>query len=248
MIFLTIANALENYCNADMDAIVVVPADSAGQASSVKKASETTPIVTMDISVEGDAAANHVGINNTEATAQGAAWMAEKIGGKGNVVMVNGKLETQTGRERRDGFYNYMSDKYPDIKIYEFTANYVSEEALSCTENALVALEKIDGIFYAWDGGTMAGIQAIEQAGRRDEMLICGFDGAADALAAMQEGRIDADVAQPLYLIGYNAISNAVAIAKGETLDKVTNIETSVVTPDRIEQYIQEAHLAEFFK
>ena len=55
----------------------------------------------------------------------------------------------------------------------------------------------------AWDGGTMGAKAALENLGfGAGDVKLVGFDGAGDAIAAMDDGWVHANTAQMLYQMG----------------------------------------------
>ncbi|MBC8585810.1 sugar ABC transporter substrate-binding protein [Youxingia wuxianensis] len=209
---------IEDLVNRNVDALVIAAADSSAVVSGVQKANAAgIPVIAIDTAINGGEIASYVTTDNLAAAALGAEWMAKALDGKGNVVMINGVLAQSVGSERRDGFYNYMAENFPDIKIVaEVNSEWQADKAMSGMEDALRANPDIDGVFCAWDAGTIAVIPVLEQAGILDEVALLGFDAAPDALKQMKEGKVDADIAQYLFKIGYQGVEAAVKAAKGE--------------------------------
>jgi ribose transport system substrate-binding protein len=204
-------------------------------------------IITIDSKSDIPDVTCHVGINNYDAAAIGAKWMAETIGGKGTVVTVNGVLSRPTGRERRDGFVDYMTKNHPGIKIFEVAADFVMEKALTGMEDALTALDNdVQCVYCAWDGGTISVISVLEQAGLTGKVKLLGLDGAADALSEMKRGKVDADVAQPLFGMGYYGVKQAVLACKGEKVGPTYDLETRLITPDKVDEWVEDAHIKQF--
>ena len=117
---------------------------------------------------------------------------------------------------------------------------------MSGMEDALRANPDIDGVFCAWDAGTIAVIPVLEQAGILDEVALLGFDAAPDALKQMKEGKVDADIAQYLFKIGYQGVEAAVKAAKGEATDPIIDTGTMVVTPENVDTFIEENGLTDY--
>ncbi len=239
---------VEDMINSGVDALAIAPTDSAGIVSVVEKANEAgIPVVAVDTGIAGGEIVSHVATDNYAAAAVGGEWMGEQLGGTGNVVMINGMVAQETGAARRDGFYDAITAKYPDINIVtEITADWQAEKALAGIEDAMQANDKIDGVFCAWDGGTIAVLSALEQAGITDEVVLLGFDCDPNALAAMLENKVDGDVAQFLYQIGYQGIEAAIKAAMGEEVEARIDTGTMIVTPENAAQFIEENGLTEF--
>jgi len=95
-------------------------------------------------------------------------------------------------------------------------------------------------VVNAWDGGTMGAKAALENLGYgAGDVKLVGFDGATDAIVAMDEGWVHVDTAQMLYKMGYEGIKTAVAAAKGNTVSKRIDTGTFLVTPATSAEYKQ---------
>lgn len=191
-----------------------------------------------------------IGINNYDAAAMGAEWMAEAVEKKGTVICVNGAQSTLSGQERRSGFIDKMKELAPDVEIFEVDSEWVQEKAMNGIEDALTALNnEVSGIYCAWDGGTVVASSVLETRELTGKVKLMGFDGAADALGLMKEGKIDADVGQPLFKMGYEGVATAVKLVQGEVIENTDiQLDTQVITPDIIDSYIEEAGLTEYVK
>lgn len=237
---------VEDMINRKVSALAIAPTDSAGIAPAVQKANaKKIPVVAVDTAIEGGVIASLVATDNIKASEAAAKWIGDKLGGEGNVVMVNGMLGQQTGKDRRDGFYNFLTKNYPKMKIVaEIPAEWQTEKALSGMEDALRANKKIDAVFCCWDGGTIGALQALEVAGRKKNTLLVGFDAAPDALKAMKAGKVDADIAQYLFKIGYEGVATAIKAAKGETVPARVDTGSFVVTPENLEKFAKDNNIA----
>ena len=241
-------SVVEDMINNNVDAIAIAPTDSSGIVSAVEKANaEGIPVIAIDTAINGGDIASYVATDNLQAAAVGGRWMGEQLNGTGNVVMINGMIAQETGAARRDGFYNAITSDYPGINIIsEISTDWQAERALSGMEDAIQANDKIDGVFCAWDGGTIAALSALEQAGISDNVILLGFDCDPNALSAMKTGKVEGDVAQFLYQIGYVGIETAIKAARGETVDKRIDTGTMIVTPDNVDSFITDNGLEEF--
>lgn len=239
---------VEDMINAECDAIAIAPCDSAGIVSAVEKANQKgIPVIAVDTAISGGEITSYVATDNYKAAAVGAKWMGEQLGGAGNIVMINGMVAQETGAARRDGFYETIISEYPDINIVsEIAADWQAEKALAGMEDAMQANDQIDGVFCAWDGGTIAVLSALEQAGINDDVVLLGFDCDPNALAAMLENKVEGDVAQFLYQIGYKGIEASIKAAMGEEVESRIDTGTTIVTPETAQQFIDDNGLADF--
>ena len=95
---------------------------------------------------------------------QNAQYIADKLKGKGNVIMVTGVAGTQADTDRNQGAADVFK-KYPGIKVVsKYTGMWDSATAQRNTAQQLPSLPKIDGVWSS--GGTDGILKAMLAAGR----------------------------------------------------------------------------------
>jgi ribose transport system substrate-binding protein len=161
------------------------------------------PVITVDSDAVGSRRLFFIGTNNLEAGRMGGRRVAERLGGKGNVVIYT--LAGQPNIEDRlkgfkDVFANYPGIKIVDavdIKSNELSAFDKTQAFLALTGaqkvNAFVCLDSACGKVVA---------DAIKRSGDTDRVLMA-WDVNPDTLNAIKDGTIDATVAQKPYTMGY---------------------------------------------
>jgi len=233
---------VENFISQGMNAIVVVPVDTAATDPITAAAKEAnTPLVYVNrlpANLPDDVV--FVGSDSIDAGLFQMQYIVDKLGGKGNVVIMMGKLDNEAALQRTAGVEQIAAD-YPDIKITKKdTANWSREEGLTLMENWLSTGDQIDAVASNNDDMALGAIQAIEAAGLLGKIIVGGTDATPDALAAMKDGKLDVTVFQDAAGQGSGAIKAAVALAKGETVETRVMIPYVLVTPDNFEEFTGE--------
>ena len=72
---------------------------------------------------------------------------------------------------------------------------------------------------------------------RVDDVVVVGVDATQDALLAMQAGDLDATVFQDAAGQGAGALDTAVALARGEEVDRTVFIPFVLVTPENMSKF-----------
>ena len=169
--------------------------------------------------------------NYAVAKVQGAI-AATLVNDGDTVIYVTGNQAQSTGQERRNGFMEAFSAARPGSKILEVPTEWNSQQAQEGVEAVLNSNSDVKMVVNAWDGGTMGAKAALENLGySAGDVKLVGFDGASDAIAAMDEGWVHADTAQMLYQMGYQGIKAAAAAARGETVSSRIDTGFFLVTP-----------------
>jgi len=223
-----------------MNAIVVVPVDTAATDPITAAAKEAnTPLVYVNrlpANLPDDVV--FVGSDSIDAGLFQMQYIVDKLGGKGNVVIMMGKLDNEAALQRTAGVEQIAAD-YPDIKITKKdTANWSREEGLTLMENWLSTGDQIDAVASNNDDMALGAIQAIEAAGLLGKIIVGGTDATPDALAAMKDGKLDVTVFQDAAGQGGGAIKAAVALARGEAVEYRVMIPYVLVTPENYEDFM----------
>lgn len=231
---------VENFITQGMNAIVVVPVDTAATDPITAAAKEAnTPLVYVNrlpANLPDDVV--FVGSDSIDAGLFQMQYIVDKLGGKGNVVIMMGKLDNEAALQRTAGVEQIAAD-YPDIKITKKdTANWSREEGLTLMENWLSTGDQIDAVASNNDDMALGAIQAIEAAGLLGKIIVGGTDATPDALAAMKEGKLDVTVFQDAAGQGGGAIKAAVALARGEAVEYRVMIPYVLVTPENYEDFM----------
>ena len=225
------ASGIEDLIAKKVALIIVNPTDSDAIVPTIKKAnSAKIPVVTVDRGANGGAVVAHIASDNVAGGRMAAAYVGQRLKGKGSVVMLEGIAGTSAARDRGKGFREGLK-KFPGIKLVASqTADFDRAKGLSVTENILQAQKKIDAVFAQNDEMALGAIQAIAAAKREKQSFVVGFDAIADALAAVKAGTMAATIAQQPKVMGRLAVEAAVKILKKQKVAKFTPVPLKLVT------------------
>ncbi|MEH1780709.1 MAG: ABC transporter substrate-binding protein [Nostoc sp.] len=179
------SNQIENFTASNTDIIIVNAADKSGIKPAIEKAKQAGRIViAVDTGAEGGVDAT-ITTNNVQAGEVGCKYIADRLKGKGNVVIVNGP-PVDSVIQRVSGCENVLS-KYPDIKILSKNQNAEGSRdgGLRVMTDLLTTFPKIDAVFAINDPSGVGAELAANQAQRKD-FFIVGVDGAPEAITAIK--------------------------------------------------------------
>jgi len=196
---LTQNNQFDTMVTQKFDGILFVPIDIEAGAEAVQKAADANiPVVGSNARVNSDKLTSYVGSNDVVAGAMEAEIAVKKIGGKGNVVIIEGPIGQSAQIERRKGNLETLA-KYPDVKVLEMkTANWSRAEALTLMENWLTAhAGQINAVIGQNDEMALGAIEALKSNGLApDSVAVVGIDGVSDAIRAVQAGEMEVSILQ----------------------------------------------------
>lgn len=203
------------------------------------------PVIAFDSGVESDIPLTTVQTNNTAAAAEAAKHLAELVGKKGKVALVCHDNTSQTGKQRCEGFKEYMKTNAPDITVLpEVIAGEVGEAA-NAAKNTLQANPDVVGIYGTNEAAAIGALQGVTEAGKASSIKIVGFDSGKAQIDAIKAGTEAGAVTQSPVKMGYETVKAAVMAINGAKLDKVidsgfawydkTNIDSDAIKPNLYE-------------
>lgn len=165
--------AVRNMINEGVNAIIINPNSPTAFDPIFAQAKEAGILVIATDAEVSSPDAIYVGIDQTDYSRKGCAWLAETLGGKGNVVTINGVAGHPANEMRAAGCKEALA-KYPDIKIVnEANANWDQAQGQQTMQNLLATYPDINGV-YVQDGMAAGAWRAIEAAGKTAEIAATG--------------------------------------------------------------------------
>lgn len=227
---------IENFLVMGVNILIVSPRESAPLTPVVEKAySAGKPVIILDRKIDSNKYTIFIGASNLEIGREAGKYLAEKMGGKGNIVEIEGILGATPTQERSQGFHEII-DSYPGIKVvYKQPGDYKRSPALKVMENALSAYDRIDAV-YAHNDEMMIGAYLAAKAAKREKgMLFVGIDGQKEAVDMIRQGLLSATFVYPNG--AKEAILYALMIAQGKSVPKEVRLPTTRVTRDEALDY-----------
>lgn len=231
---------VETFIAQKVDAIIFNPIEAEASSPAVDKAKEAgIPIINVN-SVTKSAPDAFVGSKDQESAKIAIDYLAERLGSKGNLVMMHGHLGQSAEIDRTEGAVEALK-AYPDMKlIAEQTGEWNRDKALTLMQNWLQAHDgQIQGVFAQNDEMGMGALKALEDAGVKKDIVLVSVDAIADALQAVKDGRLDATVFQNAAAQGGGALETALKIINKETFEKEVFVPFELVTKDNVDQYLK---------
>src|SRR5580698_3487052 len=232
-------NQIDNFISSNVNLILLGAADSKGIAPAVMRAKQAgITVVAVDVGAEGGVDAT-VTSNNKQAGTKDGVYVAERLKGKGQIVIVNGPPVTAV-IDRVAGFLEEIK-KHPDIKIIsqDQNAGGSRDGGLRVMTDLLTAFPKIDAVFSINDPQAVGCDLAAKQAQRKD-FFIVGVDGAPDVVPSLKDkdSLIAASAAQDPYTMAGKAVDIGYDIMNGKKpAEELTLIPVDLITKDNVDQY-----------
>jgi ribose transport system substrate-binding protein len=117
-----------------------------------------------------------------------ARRLLKEMGGKGNVVILEGIAGNTTNTERLKGFNDAIAEA-PGVKLLSSkTGKYQRKPAQDVMEAWIKIYPQIDGVLAANDSMAAAVVETLEKRGRK--ALIVGINGSKEAVDLIKSGKM----------------------------------------------------------
>ncbi|WP_342654913.1 sugar ABC transporter substrate-binding protein [Pseudomonas sp. F3-2] len=226
-----------------VDALIVNPVDTAATARITKAATAAgIPLVYVNRRPDDPklpAGVASVTSDDKEAGRMQMEYLAKKLNGKGNIVILLGELSNNSTRDRTEGVKEVLK-KYPDIKVAEEQEGaWGRQKGMDITNNWLTQGRDFSAVVSNNDEMAIGASMALKQAGKKPgDVLVAGVDGTPDGLSAVKKGDLTISVFQDGKGQGEGSIDAAVKLARKETLpEQAIVIPFRLITPENVSTF-----------
>lgn len=237
---------IENMLAQNVDGLVILATESAPLTPVAKEAHDRGVFILnvdrgfvqpniADVFLEGD---------NKAFGRKSAEFIAKKLGGKGNIVVLEG-IPSTVNSDRVNAARDVFKD-YPNIKILaDQPAMWSREKGLNLMQGFLTQYPKIDAVWAQDDDVALGAMQAIKEAGREDKMWVFGGAGMKDIVKRVmnKDPMTPADITYPPSMIAAGIHMAAGALRDGKRkpvsqfLPKHLLLDVQVITPENAKEY-----------
>jgi ribose transport system substrate-binding protein len=228
---------VEDFITKKVGVIIVNPVDSDGIVPAVQKANAANiPVIAVDRSSNGGTVASFIASDNVTGGKMAADFLSQQVP-SGNVAVLQGIAGTSAARDRGKGFTDEIQTKSGIKVVASQTADFDRAKALNVMQNILQAHPDIKGVFAENDEMALGAVQAIDAAGMGGKVVVVGFDGIADAISAIEQGKMAGTIAQQPKVMGETAAQTASDILSGKQAPANIPVPVKLVTKDNAAQF-----------
>ncbi len=224
---------VESLIGSGVNSILMVPFDRNGLVPAVEAAKAANiPMIELCQETSSPDRTSFVGSNHKTSGVMLMQALADKSGGKGNVVMFIGPSGQDSAIARTEGGQEVLA-KYPEMKVVaEKIANWDRATAMTDMENLIQAGIPIDMIFAESDSMALGALGAIKGTELEGKVIIGGIDAIADAVDAIKSGEMYCSAFQNAKQQAITGIDVAYKAAMGEQVDALYDIPFELVTKE----------------
>jgi len=208
-------------------AVLINPTDSDAVSNAIRMINGANiPVITLDRGATRGKVASHIASDNVAGGKMAGDYMAALLGKGAKVIQLEGLAGTSAARDRGAGFAEAVKAN-SFMVLASQPADFDRTKGLNVMENLLAAQPEVQGVFAQNDEMALGAVQAVKAAGKK--VIIIGFDGTKDGIAAVKRGDMAATIAQQPALIGSLGVETAAKILKGEKVEANIPVPLQVI-------------------
>src|ERR1700730_14036031 len=218
------------------DALVFSPSDPKAMLPAMEKLTAAgIAVVNVIDRLAGGQAVAYVGNDDYDLAVVTARYLLKAMGGKGNVVMLEGPPTLATAVARSRGFNDALKE-FPDIKLLAAkSANYARPVAQQTMRDFLRAYPQIDGVLAANDPMAIGANEALKAASKK--ALVVGINASTEVLEFIKSGEILASGDYNGYIQGCLAAEIAVRHLRKQEAPKEVILKSVVIDKTNYQPY-----------
>lgn len=233
---------VESFISQKVDALIVNPVDTAA-TQRITKAAVAAGIPLVYVNRRPDEPKLPEGVvtvasDDLEAGRMQMQYLAEKMGGKGDIVILLGDLANNSTANRTKGVKEVLA-KYPGIKIeQEQTGTWLRDKGMTLVNDWLTQGREFQAVVANNDEMAIGAAMALKQAGtEKGSVLIAGVDGTPDGLNAIKKGEMAVSVFQDAKGQADGSIDTAVKMIKKQPVEQAVWVPYRLITPENVDQF-----------
>ena len=229
---------VENFTARKVSGIVLAPLDSQALVAPVASATQAgVPTVVIDSDLKSDQQISFVATDNFKGGQMAGEFLAQALGGKGNVILLRYQVGSASTEAREAGFLDALK-KFPGLRLLSSDqhAGATREMGYQASQNLLNRYGKdVNGIFCPNETVTIAMTKALRDIGRAGgQVKLVGFDSGSQSVLDLKNGDLQALVVQDPLKMGYLGVMTLVQHLQGKPVEKRIDTGVSLVTKENM--------------
>jgi ribose transport system substrate-binding protein len=234
-------NAVEDFINQGVDAVIINAIDTNGIVPAMEKASQAgIPVISVDSIVDSKAVNVQIGVDNRKASQELGVFFNDyaKKNLKGKVKMgVVGALNSTIQVDRQDGFIETVK-KTPDLKVVDIVdGQNVQEKALTAAENLLIGNPDLHAVFATGEPAFIGLAAAIKSQQKEKSVKLFGWDLSKQIIEGIDAGWVQGVIQQHPDKYGEESVNSAVKLIHKESVPKDLAVPATIVTKENVDQF-----------
>jgi ribose transport system substrate-binding protein len=218
------------------NALLFTPVDYKAMVPAIEKVNAAgIPVTGLTDRLAGGRVVSFVGVEDFRLGLETGQSLLKAMGGKGNVVALEGVKGTSSNTDRMKGFMEAMKGS-PGVKLLATQpANYQRLQALQVMENIMQTYPQIDGVFAANDAMATGAVEAMAAANRK--ALIVGINGSQEAIDLIKAGKMHATGSSDPFMQGCLGLLTTVRALRKMPVRTELMVTPVIIDSSNLKQY-----------
>lgn len=230
---------LEDLYAQGINGVLIFPGDSVMVAEPIKNIfnAEKIPVVITDIGVRSGEYISLIITDNYKGGVQAADYMATLVPKGAKVITLDHAPTNDNGQTRQKGFEERAKELGLEVLPEAPVAVLTLDSGRQAMEDLLVSEPDVKGAFAFNQLVLQGAYQALEQAGKTNDVQLVGFDLDPVSFKMVQDGKIDALVVQDPYRMGYEGMNIVLTNLTGGAVEHDIGLGTKLLTKDNAAEF-----------
>lgn len=229
---------IQNLLSRHVDCMIISATSATALNPIISVASKQVPVVIQERAVTTTNYTSFAALDAVEMGRLQAQAVATHLGGKGNIVILEGIAGSGPVVQSLQGMKAVLK-KYPGIKVLttQYT-NWSSDTGKTDMENDLQAFSKIDAVLSDSGLQNQGAFEAVQAAGRLKEVKAWTGDSVQAWLRIVQKNKLPGVIVDRPTLVAQTSVADCVAILQGQPVPKLWQTVNQVIKANQIAKYI----------
>ena len=218
------------------DVVVFIPVDDVAMINSVKKLNEAEIPVVLAANRLPGRFVTYVGADDFDIGYREARYLFDHLGGKGKIVILEGKAGAPTSRERLRGYKKALHET-PGIEVLaSASGNYQHADGKRVMARFLKRFPRIDALLAANDSMALGALEALKEAKRT--ATVVSINGILPAVKEIEAGNILASVDFNMFKSGCAATLAAVRYLHRQPLPEKVILPAEIIDKSNYKDWL----------
>jgi ribose transport system substrate-binding protein len=235
------SQAIEDMIALGPDAIIVDPTQATVIAAVLQSAADAgIIIIETDTVGDLDMVTASIGLDEYNAAYEQGSTLCAALNEGDKVVIIAGTQGDNNAENRLKGQQDACADAGIEVLDYQY-ADFSADKAASVMEDMITKFSgEFQGVLTPSDDMTVACINALEQAGIIDDVLVAGYGGFQIAVDAINDGTMFMTVGMRPYQCGYQAVQviNNILTKNEYPEETWIDVGAEMVTAENVDSWV----------
>lgn len=218
------------------NALLFTPVDYKALVPAIEKVNAAgIPVTGLTDKLAGGQFVSFIGVEDYRLGLETAQSLLKAMGGKGNIVVLEGVKGAISSTDRVRGFTDALK-QFPNAKIVAMQpANYQRLQALQVMENIMQSYPQIDGVLAANDAMATGVVEAMSAANRK--AMVAGINGSQEAIDLIKAGKMHASGSSDPFMQGCLGMLTTVRALRKMPVKKEIMVTPVIIDSANYKQY-----------